>query len=233
MTARRFLDGSRWRQRPKSDKPKEGSKANLSLVVSVAALAVSLFSAFYSLVDERYELRMASSFAVPEVIDSIPPLIKSEHVLTFINNGNRPVAINSLALIVQPTTKGSDQLDRLNCEIEFIGPNVFQRAFAKFVPFTIKAGEIETRVFSFAAAIENGDTSRFRDSDNPNHLLSCIQVGFVSAQGTANEVVPYAWAPKASGFGRPFFDVQFFHHSGPVILVKSRWPFKPDPVASE
>lgn len=227
-----LLNGTRWRQNREPAKPKEGFKANLSLVISVTALLVSLFSAFYSLVDERYDLRMASSFAVPEVIASDPPLIRSQHTLTFINNGNRPVAINEVALIVQPTMKSYDQLNRVNCEIELIGPNAFRRAYAKVAPFTVKAGEIETRVFSFADTIGDANTARFRDR-SPNHLLSCIQVGFVSAQRAFNELVPYAWAPKASGFGQAFTEVQFFHHSGPVQLVKSRWPFSPDPVASE
>ncbi|MGE8131888.1 hypothetical protein ACQKQD_33705 [Methylobacterium sp. NPDC080182] len=135
-------------------------------------------------------------------------------------------------MIVQPTMKGYDQLNRVNCEIEPVGPNAFRRAYAKVAPFTVKAGEIETRVFSFADTIEDGNTARFRDSGS-NHLLSCLQVGFVSAQNAFNELIPYAWSPKASGFGQPFLEVQFFYHSGPVQLVKSRWPFKPDPVASE
>lgn len=232
MTAQRLQDGTRWRRDREPTKPESWFKTNLSLVVSVTALLVSLFSAFYSLVDERYDLRMASSFAVPEVIASTPPLIRSQHTLTFINNGNRPVAINEVALIVQPTLKTYEQLNRVNCDIELIGPNVFRRAYADFAPFTVKAGEIETRVLNFTAAINDGNTARFWDT-SPNHLLSCIQVGFVSAQNAFNELVPYAWAPKASGFGQTFTEVQFFHHSGPVQLVKSRWPFRPDPVASE
>lgn len=222
----------RWRRDREPTKSESGFTAGLSLALSVAALLVSLFSAVYSLVDERYDLRMVSSFTVPEVIGSNPPLIKSQHTLTFINNGNRPVAINEVALIVQPTTKSYEQLNRMNCEADLAGPNMFRRAYAKITPFTVKAGEIETRVFSFADTIGDADTARFKDRESPNHLLSCIQVDFVSGQGSFGELIPHAWSPRASGFGEMFTEVKFFHPH-PVYLVRSRWPFKPTPVASE
>lgn len=205
----------------------------VGLIISIVALAVSGFTAFYSLLDERYDLRMLTSYQVPLVADGTPPQMISDYTLTFINGGNRPVSVVEVAFVAQPTSKKFEELEAFNCEMDILGPNKFQRAYpAELTPITVKAGEIESRVLHFSAPVEDATAPNFRDGSN-YHLLSCLQVAFAWAGGRYIEIIPYAWSPKSSGGGRTFVNVKYFHGPNPVRLLNSRWPFQPDPIASQ
>lgn len=232
-TQRRWQPGRRGPVAEAASTAKAGAVLPIvGLIISIVALAVSGFTAFYSLLDERYDLRMLTSYEVPLVADSTPPQMTSDYTLTFINGGNRPVSVVEVAFVAQPTSKKFEDLDAFNCEADMWGPNKFQRAYpAEFTPVTIKAGEIESRVLHFSAPVDDATAPNFRDGSN-YHLLSCLQVAFAWAGGRYIEIIPYAWSPRSSGGGRAFVDVKYFHGPEPVRLLNSRWPFKPAPLAS-
>lgn len=232
-TARRWrLDQKAPAAEAASTPGKGGRLSIVGLIVSVVALVVSGFTAFYSLLDERYDLRMLTSYQVPVVTDGIPPWMHTDYTMTFINGGNRPVSIVEIAFVAQPTAKKFEELETFNCEVEFLGTNKFQRAYPEaFTPITVKAGEIESRTLHFSAPVEESTASNFRNGSN-YHLLSCLQISFAWAEGRYIEIIPYAWSPTSSGGGRAFIDVKYFHGPNPIRLLNSRWPFKPEPTAS-
>src|SRR4051812_47914046 len=100
---------------------------------------------------------------------------QESQTLTFSNYGNRPVSIQRISYIIQPTKKPFEQLGRFNCEIEFLTANSAKRAVPdEFTPIVIKPNDIETRTYRFRGNIEKADAGPFDDPEN--HLMSCIYV---------------------------------------------------------
>jgi hypothetical protein len=210
-----------------------GKMSLISLGISILALFVSIFSAFYSAVDERYHAKVLFSLDQPEIVTEGEKLkISHPQTVSVLNNGNRAISIVQLSSIVQPTKKQFDQLEKFNCEMTYLGGNHFLRAEDEdFVPFSIKAGEVETKTYYFIGDVSDEDAGRF--SDETYHLMSCMLVRFVWAEGSYTEMIPHTWSPKSSGGTRTFIETKFFHNADPVQIIKTRWPFKPVPLASE
>jgi hypothetical protein len=209
------------------------SKDMPSIIISVIALLISLLTSYYSLFDERYDLKMVLSWEQPVLISGNGMQIQvDDQNLTFANSGNRPVSIQQISYIIQPTNKTLETLDEFNCEIKLLVPDAFRRAeTTNFQPIIVKPNEIESRTYSFRGHIPKEEVEGFIGQNK--HLMSCIFIQFFTpAYGQAIEIIPHTWSPAVKGGGSFFKEVKLFYAVQPIQIIRARWPFSFTPVAS-
>jgi hypothetical protein len=203
-----------------------------SLIISIVALFISLLTSYYSLFDERYDLKVMFSLAQPVLASRDGIAITAEdYTITFANSGNRPVSILRISYVVQPSDRKFDELNPFNCEITMFAPDAFGRAEPEhFHPIVVKPNEIEVNTYSFHGHIPAERAEAFLGQHK--HLLSCILIEFFTPNyGNATEIIPHAWSPSVMGGGSFFTEVKPFHAVQPIQLIRVRWPFSFKPVA--
>ena len=209
-------------------------KDNVSRAIAVSSLLVSVLTFFYGSLDERYfgALSVGEKRAYVTEIEGKPPTISvSDLVITFINTGNRPIAIEHIAYSIfatagKPDNQCSDHDDPIVKQpkpyMVWASRSVKANEPTGFTPFAVKPGETEVRTYSFTGDLWQ-DALRPRDE----HLKAKFYVGCIFA--TVNTQATGRKELLITAAVSDLSDINWLGILLPkaqqVDLVNARWPF--------
>jgi hypothetical protein len=164
-------------------------KDKFSMSLSVLALLVSFLTAYFNLVRQYDDVRIVINLDPQNtVLDRFTypsgDILNHPRRLTFINSGNRSVAITSVRISVLFAT---DLEAATECTFAYGGEVSFY--YYEFEPFTLKANDIavpkmepryRNRSNIYGEKIEETEGTR-------RNLVSCLLIGFITPDNVVTE----------------------------------------------
>jgi hypothetical protein len=206
-------------------------KDSVSRVLAIASLALSIFTFYYASLDERYYGTLSvGARTVSLTYGDIPTASIDGLVLTFLNSGNRPISVEGISysafgLGSEPTGDCYESDDsKAPVEVDYNKHGkILQGLYSKsFEPFTIKAGESETRSLSFSGPLLGDAFGTIPEEKNKvNFAVGCLYVQFNTLAKGRQRLAILAAEGKRYGdaLTRGLTPV-----SSEQVLVGTRWP---------
>jgi hypothetical protein len=180
--------------------------AIISLLVSAGSLAVAGAALYYSSIERRYLAHIAYGQARLSLsVGANTAINVQDQTLTFANGGNQPVAIQRLGYLVKGVRAEPDGKSCPNDDAPDAAPvtpaplaATISRLYglalpSNFVPFGVKAGEIEVKHYDFAGQIPLDQLMPSGPLPDHWNVVACIFIEVYSVGTGAKDVdIPVA-----------------------------------------
>jgi hypothetical protein len=163
-------------------------KETTTTALSISAFLISLVSAYFTLLRATDDFRVVLAYN-PIILELNKVVgVSTDIPFTFINAGNRPVALIDIGLSIWRLEKQATHMDKCGGE-----ERVFNREY-RFEPFVVNAGEIAVRTFSLGQEdqIQQWTARKVSITDiasaDGKRMLICIDFGIVTPNNTREMV---------------------------------------------
>jgi hypothetical protein len=212
---------------------KEGAKDIVSRRISIFSLVISTLSFFYGNIDERFYGSVSVSSTTAQVTGSEekPGILVQGIALTFINAGNRPIAIEHVSYAIlgsegKPNEECSDKDDPVHKKpknyfvwssraVKTVTPDNFQA-------FTIKPGDTEVKVYNFSGTLDSDELRPIDERMEARFLAGCL---FITSNSQANGRKYFVILASIDDIGKNGQSSTLSGQEQIVTLVNARWPF--------
>ena len=171
-------------------------------VIAVIAFLISILGAYYNILREEYDVRIALRDDKPKLYFAGAALteIDATHTLVFTNSGNRPLAVTDIVYWVV-------QAERIDAALEgcpgkkFPGFDKGQVIFPtpeSFKPFVVKGGDVVVQTVAFKSA--QRQAFPVYDAGERKGLIrfySCLEINFVDPDSQVRTVNRHATHTEA------------------------------------
>jgi hypothetical protein len=219
----------RWLRKRRSEWQKLPLKDKITISISVLALLVSGMTAYFTVARQADDLRVVIERTPAVFLTEKKLSILSDQQLTFINSGNRPVAVTGITLVVSPTGLDKtcvhpDELFSLNYEVE---------------PFVVKSGEITIKKMAFRKGswwtfeeqffdVPGGGSAKVStrpDMNEGDSVNACFKFRLATPDSYSEEVELLLFTHKLKNLGWWFFEespTPAFKKGEPIVLLR-KW----------
>jgi hypothetical protein len=202
------------------------ARDSLSRVLSIAGFALSIFTFFYASLDERYSATVLISARSVSLGFGNPPTVSiSGWPITFLNSGNQPIAIEGVSFTASALEgEPGDNCDLAKPEPVDLTKMGREHALVKtvpptdFTPFTVKAGESETRKWNFSGSLFS-DAYQLEKDRKPVGRLGCLHIQYVTRAAGRKDIA--ITTSTIDDMSLPFL----LSKDRTVDLINTRWPF--------